>query len=150
MMGPEQKALFRETQAVMSLLEGFSDYVMDEVGRDLVPGRRADQRPVPRATRPSGPPFERSMLRLTGMDLKMEQYKKGEQFVRAIAERARPGGPGAPVGGSRDAAARRRDRRARPLDRPRPRRVARVTEPVVTAGRGPGSGPRAGRRRRSP
>jgi len=29
MMGPEQKAVFRETQAVMSLLEGFSDYVMD-------------------------------------------------------------------------------------------------------------------------
>ena len=37
-MGPEQKTLFREMQAVMSLLEGFSDYVMDEVGRDLVPG----------------------------------------------------------------------------------------------------------------
>ena len=36
-MGPEQRRLFRETQAVMSLLEGFSDYVMDEVGRDLVP-----------------------------------------------------------------------------------------------------------------
>ena len=25
------------------------------------------------------------MLRLTGMDLKLEQYKKGEIFVRAIA-----------------------------------------------------------------
>jgi uncharacterized protein (DUF2342 family) len=25
------------------------------------------------------------MLRLTGMDLKYEQYRKGEQFVRAIA-----------------------------------------------------------------
>ncbi|HEX5149000.1 MAG TPA: zinc-dependent metalloprotease, partial [Candidatus Limnocylindrales bacterium] len=37
LMGPEQRALFRETQAVMSLLEGFSDYVMDEVGRGLVP-----------------------------------------------------------------------------------------------------------------
>ena len=48
-MTDEQRRLFRETQAVMSLLEGFSDYVMDEVGRDLVPGRRADQREVPRA-----------------------------------------------------------------------------------------------------
>ena len=33
-------------------------------------------------------PFERAVLRLTGMDLKMEQYRKGERFVRAIAERA--------------------------------------------------------------
>jgi uncharacterized protein (DUF2342 family) len=31
-------------------------------------------------------PFERAMLRLTGMDLKLEQYKKGEIFVRAIAD----------------------------------------------------------------
>ena len=89
MMGPEQKALFREVQAVMSLLEGFSDYVMDEVGRDLVPGvaqisARFHERRTKRTT------FERSMLRLTGMDLKMEQYKKGEQFVRAIAERRGP------------------------------------------------------------
>ena len=38
LMTEEQRRLFRETQAVMSLLEGFSDYVMDEVGRDLVPG----------------------------------------------------------------------------------------------------------------
>jgi coenzyme F420 biosynthesis associated uncharacterized protein len=86
LMGPEQKTLFREMQAVMSLLEGFSDYVMDEVGRDLVPGvaqisAKFHER---RATRT---PFERSMLRLTGMDLKLEQYKKGERFVRAIADR---------------------------------------------------------------
>ena len=84
--GPDQKALFRETQAVMSLLEGFSDYVMDEVGRDLVPGvAEISARFHDRRTRRS--PFERSMLRLTGMDLKLEQYKKGEQFVRAIADR---------------------------------------------------------------
>jgi coenzyme F420 biosynthesis associated uncharacterized protein len=84
LMGEEQKALFRETQAVMSLLEGFSDYVMDEVGRDLVPDVEAirtkfDERRAKRT------PFERAMLRLTGMDLKLEQYKKGETFVRAIA-----------------------------------------------------------------
>jgi coenzyme F420 biosynthesis associated uncharacterized protein len=89
MMGPEQRALFRETQAVMSLLEGFSDYVMDEVGRDLVPGvERISERFHERRNRRT--PFERSMLRLTGMDLKIEQYRKGEQFVRAIAERRGP------------------------------------------------------------
>ncbi len=86
LMGEEQRRLFRETQAVMSLLEGFSDYVMDEVGRDLVPGvEQISARFHERRTRRT--PFERSMLRLTGMDLKMEQYKKGEAFVRAIADR---------------------------------------------------------------
>jgi len=85
LMGEEQRRLFRETQAVMSLLEGFSDYVMDEVGRDLVPDvERIRARFDERRTRRTA--FERSMLRLTGMDLKLEQYKKGEQFVRAIAE----------------------------------------------------------------
>jgi len=68
----------------MSLLEGFSDYVMDEVGRELVPdveriSARFHER---RANRTA---FERSMLRLTGMDLKLEQYKRGERFVSAIA-----------------------------------------------------------------
>ncbi|MEA2630522.1 MAG: hypothetical protein QOE66_741 [Chloroflexota bacterium] len=89
MMGPEQKVLFKEMQAVMSLLEGFSDYVMDEVGRDLVPGvAQISARFHDRRTRRT--PFERAMLRLTGMDLKLEQYKKGEQFVRAIANRRGP------------------------------------------------------------
>jgi coenzyme F420 biosynthesis associated uncharacterized protein len=86
LMTEEQRRLFRETQAVMSLLEGFSDYVMDEVGKDLVPGvAQISERFHERRTRRT--PFERSMLRLTGMDLKMEQYKKGEKFVRAIADR---------------------------------------------------------------
>jgi coenzyme F420 biosynthesis associated uncharacterized protein len=85
LMGDEQKALFRETQAVMSVLEGFSDYVMDEVGRDLVPdveriSARFHERRAQRT------PFERSMLRLTGMDLKLDQYRKGEAFVRSIAD----------------------------------------------------------------
>jgi coenzyme F420 biosynthesis associated uncharacterized protein len=84
LMGDEQRRLFRETQAVMSLLEGFSDYVMDEVGRDLVPDvEKISARFHERRERRS--PFERAILRITGMDLKLEQYKKGERFVRAIA-----------------------------------------------------------------
>ena len=90
LMTDEQRRLFREMQAVMSLLEGFSDYVMDEVGRGLVPdvekiSARFHERRQQRS------PFERAVLRLTGMDLKMEQYARGERFVRAVAEaRGRP------------------------------------------------------------
>jgi putative hydrolase len=69
----------------MSLLEGFSDYVMDEVGRGLVPDvERISARFHERRQQRSG--FERAILRLTGMDLKMEQYARGERFVRAVAE----------------------------------------------------------------
>ena len=90
LMGEEQKRLFRETQAVMSLLEGFSDYIMDEVGRGLVEGvEEISSRFHDRRQRRTG--FERAVLRLTGMDLKLEQYAKGERFVRAVAEaRGRP------------------------------------------------------------
>ena len=85
MMTDEQRSLFRETQAVMSLLEGFSDYVMDEVGRGFVPGvEQISSRFHARRAQRTG--FERAVLRLTGMDLKMEQYRRGEAFVRAIAE----------------------------------------------------------------
>jgi coenzyme F420 biosynthesis associated uncharacterized protein len=81
----EQGRAFRETQAVMSLLEGFSDYIMDEVGRDVVPGvERISARFHERRERRTG--MERAVLRLTGMDLKMEQYRKGERFVAAIAQ----------------------------------------------------------------
>jgi len=85
LMSDEQRRLFRETQAVMSLLEGFSDYIMGEVGRDLVPDveRISERFHARREQRKSG--FERAIMRLTGMDMKLEQYKKGERFVAAIA-----------------------------------------------------------------
>ena len=87
LMSDEQRRLFRETQAVMSLLEGFSDYIMDEVGREIVPDvERISARFHERRERKTG--FERAVMRLIGMDLKLDQYKKGERFVRAIADRA--------------------------------------------------------------
>jgi coenzyme F420 biosynthesis associated uncharacterized protein len=83
LMSDEQRTLFRETQAVMSLLEGFGDHVMDEVGKDLVPGvERISQRFHGRRVNRTA--FEKAMLRITGMDLKMEQYRKGEAFVAEI------------------------------------------------------------------
>ena len=121
MMGPEQKAIFRETQAVMSLLEGFSDYVMDEVGRDLVPGCRADQRALPRAAHQADP--VRTLDAPADRDGPQDGAVQEGRAVRARdRRRPRTGGPDDAVDGSRDAAARRRDRGTRALDRPRARR----------------------------
>ena len=83
LMTDEQRRLFRETQAVMALLEGFGDHVMDAAGKGLVPGvERISARFHGR--RANRTPFERAMLRITGMDLKMDQYRKGEEFVAGI------------------------------------------------------------------
>ena len=85
LLSPEQRGLLRETQAVMSLLEGFSDWVMDEVGAELLPDvieirRRFEAR---RNQKRSG--VERMVARLTGLDMKLEQYRRGERFVSGVA-----------------------------------------------------------------
>ena len=84
-MSPEQRGLFKETQLVMSLMEGFSDWVMDEVGAELLPDvasirRRFEAR---RGQRRRG--IDRVMARITGMDLKLEQYRRGERFVSGVS-----------------------------------------------------------------
>lgn len=85
LMSPEQRRLFAETQVVMSLLEGFSDWVMDELGADLLPDvERMRARFEERRTRRS--PLERLVFRLTGLDLKLEQYRRGSRFIAGIVE----------------------------------------------------------------
>lgn len=83
-MSPEQRGLMREIQLVMSLMEGFSDWVMDDVGAQLLPDvstirQRFEQR---RDQRRRG--IDRIVARLTGLDLKMEQYRRGERFVAGV------------------------------------------------------------------
>jgi coenzyme F420 biosynthesis associated uncharacterized protein len=84
-LSPEQRRLLRETQLVMSLLEGFSDWVMDEVGGQLLPDvetlrSRFEAR---RAQRRRG--LDRLISWLTGLDMKLEQYRRGERFVSGVA-----------------------------------------------------------------
>jgi coenzyme F420 biosynthesis associated uncharacterized protein len=85
LLTPEQRRLFEETQRVMSLLEGFSDWVMDEVGAQVLPnvGTIRDRFEARRSQRRG--PFDRIVARLTGLDLKLEQYKRGERFVSGVA-----------------------------------------------------------------
>ncbi|MEO7118991.1 MAG: zinc-dependent metalloprotease [Candidatus Limnocylindrales bacterium] len=86
LLSDEQRQLLRETQVLMSLLEGFSDWVMDQVGAEMlddVTGIR-ERFEARRGQRKSG--MERLVGRLTGMDLKLEQYRAGAQFVAGVAK----------------------------------------------------------------
>jgi coenzyme F420 biosynthesis associated uncharacterized protein len=85
LLTPEQRALFEETQRVMSLLEGFSDWVMDEVGAQVLPDvTQIRSRFEARRSQRRGA-FDRFVARITGLDLKLEQYRRGERFVAAVA-----------------------------------------------------------------
>ncbi|MFN2483335.1 MAG: zinc-dependent metalloprotease [Candidatus Limnocylindria bacterium] len=89
MMSADQLRAFRRTQALMALLEGYSSHVMNAAGARLLPEfeqlharfeRRGERRGA----------LERAIMRITGLDLKMEQYSAGERFVRTvIASRGR-------------------------------------------------------------
>jgi putative hydrolase len=85
LLGPEQRRLFEETQRVMSLLEGFSDWVMDEVGEEVLPNVGAIREKFDARRYQRKGTFDRLIARLTGLDLKLEQYRKGEQFVAGVA-----------------------------------------------------------------
>lgn len=84
-MSVEQRVLLRETQLVMSLLEGFSDWVMDEVGAELVSDvpRLRERFEARRAQRRGG--IDRLVARITGLDMKLEQYRRGDRFVAGVA-----------------------------------------------------------------
>jgi coenzyme F420 biosynthesis associated uncharacterized protein len=86
LMTPAQRAAFNRTQALMSLLEGASNHVMHAVGSQILPGfDELHERFEGRNRRRS--PLEQLVLRVTGLDLKMEQYAEGERFVSTVVAR---------------------------------------------------------------
>jgi len=91
MQSPAQQEIFTRLTALMSLLEGHADVVMDEVGPAIVPSvELIRKRFTARRTQPK--PAEAFMRKAIGMDAKLRQYSQGAAFVRAIvAERGMAG-----------------------------------------------------------
>lgn len=81
---PPQQERAREIETLMALLEGYTEWVMDQIGSEMLPEfskireglnrRRAERSSV-----------ERLLEGLLGIDLKPAQYRQGERFVRAVA-----------------------------------------------------------------
>jgi len=83
LMSERQRATFQRTQAMMSLLEGYSNHVMNAAGERILPGFRQLHDRFERRNERRGA-IERALMRITGLDLKMEQYAAGERFVDAV------------------------------------------------------------------
>ncbi|AZS85858.1 zinc-dependent metalloprotease [Streptomyces griseoviridis] len=83
---PSQREILARLTAVMSLLEGHADFVMDGVGPAVVPSvaeirEKFQQRRAQGASR-----LDSALRKLLGLDAKLRQYRDGERFVRAVVE----------------------------------------------------------------
>ena len=83
---PAQRVIVERLTALMTLLEGHAEFVMDGVGPEVVPTveeirQRFNKR------RESHNPIERMVRRLLGIEMKMRQYAEGHKFVQTVVER---------------------------------------------------------------
>jgi coenzyme F420 biosynthesis associated uncharacterized protein len=79
----EQWQAMQQVQATMSLLEGFSNVMMRRVGQAHLPNFEAVDREFNQRSARRGP-AEKAFFKITGLDLKMQQYVQGEDFCNAV------------------------------------------------------------------
>ncbi|WP_106850556.1 zinc-dependent metalloprotease [Blastococcus sp. Marseille-P5729] len=80
---PEQRDVLDRMTAAMSLLEGHAEYVMDEVGSDVIPTVASIRRKFT-ARRKGRSPLDRFFRKLLGLEAKMKQYAEGRHFVDGV------------------------------------------------------------------
>ena len=81
---PEQSAVFRRIQGLMSLLEGHGDVVMDRAGADLIPSAGRFKQVLHHRRQASG--GARVVQKVLGLEAKLRQYHDGEVFLARIEE----------------------------------------------------------------
>jgi len=82
---PRQRAVLDRVTAVMSLVEGHAEYVMDGVGPDVVPTVATLRKRFAQRRKGRGP-LDRVMRRLLGLEQKMKQYAEGRVFVSGVVD----------------------------------------------------------------
>jgi len=80
---PAQWRVMRQVQGTMSVVEGYSNLVMNELGGKLLPGFEQLEQAYRQRSSGKGP-LEVLIWKLTGLDLKLQQYRNGEAFCRAV------------------------------------------------------------------
>jgi coenzyme F420 biosynthesis associated uncharacterized protein len=85
LQNPEEKASLSHLTAVMSLLEGHANVVMDAVDASIVPSVKTIRQRFNDRGKDRGV-IEKFIRNLLGLDAKMRQYSDGAKFVRAVVD----------------------------------------------------------------
>ncbi|UNS98222.1 zinc-dependent metalloprotease [Streptomyces tubbatahanensis] len=83
---PAQREVLGRLTAVMSLLEGHADYVMDGVGPQVVPSVTEIREKFQKRRATGASRLDLALRKLLGLDAKLRQYRDGERFVRAVVD----------------------------------------------------------------
>ena len=83
---PAQREILSRLTAVMSLLEGHADYVMDGVGPQVVPSVSEIREKFQKRRASGAGRLDQALRKLLGLDAKLRQYRDGERFVRAVVD----------------------------------------------------------------
>jgi coenzyme F420 biosynthesis associated uncharacterized protein len=84
---PSERDTLERVQAVMAVIEGHAEHVMDAVAPDLLPSLPKLREALDRRRR-SQSVLARLVGRLLGLDLKLRQYEQGKRFCDAIVREA--------------------------------------------------------------
>jgi coenzyme F420 biosynthesis associated uncharacterized protein len=85
-VGEPRRRLLDQLQATMTVIEGYSEHVMDGVGAELDSSYRELRERVERS-RARRSPIEALLSRLLGVEMKLRQYRLGKAFCDEVAER---------------------------------------------------------------
>jgi coenzyme F420 biosynthesis associated uncharacterized protein len=80
---PQQREILDRLTALLTLLEGHAEVVMDGVGPAVIPSVAQIRAGFDRR-RATANPVEQYLRKLFGMDIKLKQYAEGRKFVSAV------------------------------------------------------------------
>jgi coenzyme F420 biosynthesis associated uncharacterized protein len=82
---PGERETLNKVQAVMAVIEGHAEHVMDAVAPDLLPSLPKLREAIDKRRR-SQSGLSRLLAKVLGLDLKLRQYEQGKKFCDAIVK----------------------------------------------------------------
>ena len=83
---PEQRTTLEQLQALMTVVEGHGNFVMDLIGARVIPSFKRMRNAFERRRQEPGP-VQRAFNHLIGLEMKLRQYEVGQRFCEEVFRR---------------------------------------------------------------